>query len=167
MSLILGFLRFVFLSRRSVCACYSASPVIALEAACLLAKTVSPFSVCFSSCKDPCFVLTSILCVQLLFIVIVGSMKIPFSKISPEICRTFWMGQAHLLVYGRRHRSVRALHHSRRLEQSLLSYQRASWLDVPTRERVSEEAGGQVIFGGGTVGQQTRKKKGSCIVIEW
>lgn len=47
--------------------------------------------------------------------------------------------EAHLLVYGRRHRSVRALHHSRRLEQSLLSYQRASWLDVPTHERLSEE----------------------------
>ena len=33
----------------------------------------------------------------------------------------------------------RALHHSRRLEQSLLSYNRAAWLDVPTRELLSEE----------------------------
>lgn len=47
--------------------------------------------------------------------------------------------EAHLLVHGRRHRSVRALHHSRRLEQSLLSYLRASWLEVPTHERLSEE----------------------------
>lgn len=47
--------------------------------------------------------------------------------------------EAHLLVYGRRHRSVRALHHSRRLEQSLLSYNRAAWLDVPTRGLLSEE----------------------------
>ncbi|CAE7217987.1 ravA [Symbiodinium natans] len=47
--------------------------------------------------------------------------------------------EAHLLVQGRKRSTLRALHHARRLEQSLLSYHRASWMEVPTRELRAEE----------------------------
>ncbi|CAJ1382272.1 unnamed protein product [Effrenium voratum] len=47
--------------------------------------------------------------------------------------------EAHLLVHGRRRPALRALHHARRLEQSLVSYDRNSWQQLPTRELNSEE----------------------------
>ncbi|CAE8587852.1 unnamed protein product [Polarella glacialis] len=48
--------------------------------------------------------------------------------------------EALLLVRGRTQPCLRALHHARRIEASLMSYDRASWLETPAKELRSEEA---------------------------
>jgi len=42
--------------------------------------------------------------------------------------------EAQLLMKGKSNAALRALHHSRRIEQSLASYNRASWVEAPSRE---------------------------------
>jgi len=69
--------------------------------------------------------------------------------------------EAQLLVHGRNRPALRALHHSRRVEEALLGYNRASWLDIPTQELRSEEArpadeNGPIILCLDTSGSMTR-----------